>query len=348
MKTKILFLLKRKNNYNGITDSYIGMSTGLFNSSSFVNDMLNDNGVESYISVVIDNNCIDREVTKYKPTHVIIEALWVIPSKFEVLKKLHPNVKWIIRLHSEIPFLANEGIAMKWIGDYVSYDNVFVSLNSRKTLDDIKDFIKEKTNWSYSQVNKKIIYLPNYYPQNYKTKKINFNNDVINIGCFGAIRPMKNHLIQALSAIKFADSIGKKLRFHVNSGRVEQKGESVLRNLEGLFEHLDDHELINHEWLPREEFLELCSKMDIGMQISLSETFNIVAADLISQGTPVVGSNEIPWLFPLYTSTPTHSDSIVNKLIFTYYTPKINVLINKFLLTNNTNVARKTWLNYFK
>jgi hypothetical protein len=77
--------------------------------------MLVANGVDSTIIEVIDNNGIDREVTKYKPTHVIIEALWVIPSKFEILTKLHPNVKWIIRLHSEIPFLANEGIAMEWM-----------------------------------------------------------------------------------------------------------------------------------------------------------------------------------------------------------------------------------------
>ena len=36
--------------------------------------------------VVVDNNGIDKEITEYKPTHVFIEGLWVVPEKFDVLK----------------------------------------------------------------------------------------------------------------------------------------------------------------------------------------------------------------------------------------------------------------------
>ena len=112
---KILFLLKRREDYSAkIHGSNVGLSTGLYNSASFMNDMLNELGIESKLSVVIDNNCIDREVTQYQPTHVVIEALWVVPTKFAVLQALHPNVKWIVRLHSELPFLANEGMALHW------------------------------------------------------------------------------------------------------------------------------------------------------------------------------------------------------------------------------------------
>lgn len=349
MKPKILFILKRKHNYNGITDSPIGMSTGLYNSASFMNDMLNDSGIESHITVVIDNNSIDREVTIHKPTHVIIEALWVVPTKFHVLTKLHPNIKWIIRLHSEIPFLSNEGIALDWIGDYMSFDNVNIALNGKRALSDIRKFIKDKNNWSNKTVKERIGYLPNFYPQNYTLKKFDKNKDTIDVGCFGAVRPMKNHVTQALAAINFANKIGKKLRFHINSGRVEQKGEPVLHNLESIFDHLYEkgHQLINHKWCPRDEFLEICKQMDIGMQVSFSETFNIVGADLISQGVPVVGSKEIPWLFPCYTANPTHSDDISNKLLYTYKTPKINVWINQYLLKKYTNKTRRIWVKYF-
>ena len=62
---------------------------------------------------------------------MVYGPLYWLVSKFEVLQKLHPNVKWIVRLHSEIPFIANEGIAMDWIYEYQKYDNVFVSLNSK-------------------------------------------------------------------------------------------------------------------------------------------------------------------------------------------------------------------------
>lgn len=349
MKPKILFILKRKNNYNSITDSHIGMSTGLYNSASFMNDMLKHSGIESNISVVVDNNGIDREVTIHKPTHVIIEALWVVPSKFEVLCRLHPNVKWIIRLHSEMPFLANEGIALDWLGDYVLYENIFIAMNAKRALNEVREFIQCKTNWSNQQVNEKIIYLPNFYPQEYKIKNFDKNKDTIDIGCFGAVRPMKNHVMQALAAITFANKINKKLRFHINSGRVEQKGEPALNNLKSIFAHLSDqgHQLINHQWCPREEFLEICEKMDIGMQVSFSETFNIVAADLVSQGVPIVSSSEIPWSNFLFTASPNETEEIVNSLLLTYFTPKFNISTHRYLLNRYTNKTRKIWLKYF-
>jgi hypothetical protein len=313
-------------------------------------DMLNEKGIETHISVVVDNNDIDREVTKHKPTHVIIEALWVIPSKFNVLCKLHPKVKWIIRLHSEMPFLANEGSALDWIGDYLDYKNVYVATNAPNITKELKDFVWYKfDNWN-DEIESKIVYLPNYYPQEYKNKKYNRDKDYINISCFGAIRPMKNHLLQAIAAIRFADTIGKKLRFHINSGRIEQNGDPVYKNLTSLFSHVYDsgHRLVKHQWCPREDFLKICSKMDIGMQVSFSETFNIVAADLISQGVPVVSSNEIPWINPLYTAKPTKSNQIYRSLLLTHFTPKINTTTNQFLLKKYTDKSCKIWLEYFK
>jgi hypothetical protein len=348
-KNKVLFILKRKDGYDDIKDSNIGMSTGLYNSALFMSDMLNESGVKSKVVVVVDNNSIDGEVTKYKPTHVIVEALWVVPSKFQVLQKLHPKVKWIIRLHSEIPFLANEGSAMNWLGDYVYFENVYLSMNSPKTNNDIIDFIRDRTGWTDIQAKNKVIYLPNYYPQDYIQKELDKTKEVIDIGCFGAIRPMKNQLIQAMAAVKFANSIGKKLRFHINHGRVEQRGDSVYKNLQSYFSHISDsgHELVRHDWCPRDEFLKICSEMDMGMQVSFSETFNIVAADLTSQGVPVVSSKELPWINPIFISKPTYLNSIYWKLLLTYWFSKFNLKSNQYLLKKYTNKTRKIWLKYF-
>ena len=343
--SKILFILKRKQNYNLSTDYSIGLSTGLYNSAQFMNQMLLDGGFDSQMVVVNDNNDIDREVTLHKPTHVIIEALWVVPSKFEVLCKLHPNVKWVIRLHSEIPFLANEGMAMDWIGEYSKFDNIIISCNSPQTTKDIEFYMSTKLG-----IEKHIAFLPNFYPQQYKTKSFNKKDDTIHIGCFGAIRPLKNHLIQAFAAIKFAEEIGKKLHFHINCDRVEQKGEPILNNLISMFTHLEHkgHKLIHHEWSVREEFIQLCSTMDIGIQISFNETFNIVGADVISQGVPLVASPEIPWASKLFTSRQTNTDDIVDSLLCTYTYPKINVLLNQRGLEKYTNRTKHIWFKFFK
>lgn len=348
--SKVLFVLKRREDYSAEMHYHIGVSTGLFNSASFMNDMLVDLGIDSKMVVVIDNNCIDREVTKHNPTHVIIEALWVVPSKFYTLCQLHPKVKWIIRLHSEIPFLANEGMAMDWLGDYAPFENVIIAANAPRILVEVRDFLKFKMDWSDKTTNQKVIYLPNFYPQNYRFKCFNKNKKHIDIGCFGAVRPLKNHLTQALAAIKFANTIGKELHFHINAGRVEQKGDSVLNNLKGLFGHLHHkgHLLINHQWTPRDEFIKLCSQMDIGMQVSFSETFNIVGADLISQGVPLVGSPEIPWIDNMFSAQATESEKMYNKLLLTYKIPYINSLKNQFFLYRYTNETKKCWLKHLK
>jgi hypothetical protein len=157
-------------------------------------------------------------------------------------------------------------------------------------------------------------------------------------------------LNQALAALRFANSIGKNLHFHINIGRFEMKGDPVYKNLKGMFDQLSEnshHKLIEHEWMPREEFLELCEKMDIGMQVSFSETFNIVGCDLVSQGVPLIGSPEIVWMNPLYMANPTNTDCMVNKLKRMYNFPFFNVKTNQFLLTRYTNKTCDIWVKYF-
>jgi len=350
MVAKVLFILKRREDYHGIKHSPRGLSTGLYNSASFMDDMLKNAGIESVMEVAIDNNCIDRMVNKHKPTHVIIEALWVVPSKFVILSKLHPKVTWIVRLHSEMPFLAGEGMAMNWVGDYADFSNIVIGVNAPRMMSEIKTYLKVAKNWTDEQVSKRIIYMPNYYPQDYKTKEFKRDKYWVDIGCFGAIRPLKNHMLQAAAALKFANRIDKQLRFHINMGRIEMQGNAVMHNLLRFFEHLTDsgHQLIGHEWRPREEFLELCSEMDMGLQVNFSETFNIVTADLISQGVPIVGSYEIPWATRFFNARPAESDEIADIMYRTYKYPQINVKLNQRNLTKYTSTTEKLWVKYFK
>ena len=349
MKPRILFILKRREDYNPIQHSPKGLSTGLFNSASFVDDMLVELGFRSILEVAIDNNCIDRLVKLHNPTHVIIEALWVVPSKFAILTKLHPDVTWIIRLHSEMPFLSGEGMAMDWLGDYATYKQIIIGANAPRMLSEVRSYLQVKQQWSTEETNNRVVYLPNYYPQEYKTKKYDSTKYWIDVACFGAVRPLKNHMLQAFAALKFAEKTKKQLRFHVNIGRVEMKGDPIMHNLRGFFQQLYDngHQMIGHEWTPREEFLKTCASMDIGLQCNFSETFNIVSADLISQGVPIIGSYEIPWGSKIFNARPAESDEICNTMIRTHKHPQLNVWLNQRNLTKYTNNTKQVWKKYF-
>ncbi|HRZ18581.1 MAG TPA: glycosyltransferase family 1 protein [Methanofastidiosum sp.] len=293
-----------------------GLISGLFNSARFVVDSLNENDVEAKLVTVIDNNSIDKEVFNYKPTHVIIEAFWVVPEKFEILHKLHPNVLWIIRNHSEIPFLAAEGMSMDWISKYTQYANVYLACNSPRACQDVKIILHSaRPELSYEEINNLVIYLPNCYPTHVpKKKEHDIKDNVINIMCCGAIRYLKNQLAQAIAAIKFADDLGYTLHFHINSTRVETQSNPVLRNIRKLFENSIKHKLVEHGWVSHGNFLELIKTMDMGMQVSFTETFNIVTADMVICNLPVVVSNEVTWATFLCKADPNNIDNIVETM----------------------------------
>lgn len=332
-KSKVLFILKRHSYCypHHYFPRYGGMSSGLHNSAQFVSQMLTKNGVDSKVVVVIDNNDIDREVYNYKPTHVVIEALWVVPEKFEILKKLHPNVRWIVRTHSEIPFLALEGIAIDWIKRYRG-DGIAVAVNSLRTQRDLENSIGVD-----------IEYLPNYYPTDFR-HFYSSDDGILNVGCFGAIRPMKNQLLQAMAAISYANSTGLSLAFHINAGRVEQ-GESVLKNLEALFAGTS-YALVKHGWEDSESFLSIVQGMDLVMSVSLTETFSLVTADAVSQGIPIVTSPEVSWAWKAAQADPTNAADIERKMHYALCCPALTSWINQTKLKRYSEKSQSIWLDY--
>jgi hypothetical protein len=248
-----------------------------------------------------------------------------------------------------MPFMAGEGMAMDWLGDYSTYKNVYIAINAPRMLAEISFYLALKNNWDETYINERVIYLPNYYPKEYKFKRFDYDKSVIDIGCFGAVRLLKNHLVQAFGSLMFAKKLGKKLRFHVNIGRLEMQGDPVYRNLTCLFTQLygTGHELVNHTWTPRNQFLELCATMDIGIQTSFTETFNIVGADIISQGVPLVSSLELPWAPGDYCADPTDSEDIANTLKMAYTDPQKNVKDHQALLRIYVDKTEKIWTKYF-
>lgn len=302
---RVLFICKQR------PASY-GASYGLLNSCRFLCNALHKMGIEAKMVEVIDNNSIDREVHQYKPTHVFIEALWVVPEKFDVLIALYPNVNWYVRLHSNTPFIANEGMAIDWIQKYKSLQNKYyqfhIAPNSLRMVNDLKQSLNISSDYAPN------IYVPHEGDDGYNHKTpFDKHPNVLDIGCFGAIRPLKNQLIQAMAAIAFANELNTELHFHINDSRVENRGEAVHRNIVALFNG-SKHKLVTHGWMLHTNFLHLIRKMDFGLQVSFSETFNIVAADFVHQKVPIIGSPEIEWMSGLYQANPTDIDNIIHHL----------------------------------
>ena len=340
MKQKILFLCKERSNYG--CHGYGYGSVGLINSAVFITNYLNEIGIESKVAVVVDANSIDREVFNYKPTHVILEALWITPEKMEELIKIkrYSNITWIIRIHSKVSFIALEGIAFEWVVGYANlmdkYDNLSISVNSLEFVEDLRKIFFIKS-----------IYLPNiYYPKNSIVKPSKVNKDHFDVGSFGAIRPFKNQLIQAVASIEYGEETDQIIYFHINADRQEQAGDNVYKNLKSLFAGTR-HQLIDHPWLNHQDFIKLVIQMDIGLQVSLSETFDIVAADFISNGIPLIGSKDITWMPKIFRADPNSSQDILEKMRLIIDTQCFGLnKLNAIYLDWYNRKAKKVWRDY--
>lgn len=333
---KILFLIKENSSYG-----FKSPKSGLLESARLTSAQLVKNfNVDSKVVVCIDGNSIDKEVHNFKPDICIIEAIWVTPAKLAEVASLHRRVIFTIRVHSEISFLSMEGIAIEWIKGYEKIKNVIISFNSFTTA---KDF---------HNIGIPSVYLPNIYsgirynpcPILHRFLNSRKHKDIINIGCFGSIRPLKNQLVQAFAAIEFGNKNNKRIHFHINSSRVEQKGESALKNIRALFKGTE-HKLIEHYWLPREEFLSIVSKMDIGLQVSLSESFNLVTADFVSCNVPIIVSETINWM-PEMLQVENDVSSIVSKISQVLKYPKYYSALAKNNLNRYNSIALGLWHEY--
>lgn len=333
-KTDTLFVCKQGVGSAGA--GYPGQSraSGLYNSTRFIVEALEAHGKPARIVIVRDNNDIDREVALARPRNVIVEALWVVPEKFDVLRALHPGVSWFVHLHSHVPFLAQEGIALEWLAGYRAR-GVGVIVNSQQAFDALRVFVESD-----------LVFLPNVYlGKGRKAVLPGADGSHISVGCFGAIRPLKNTLLQALAAIQFARERRMALQFHVNVTRVETGGDPVLKNLRALFA-TQERALIEHGWFEPSDFVDfLQANIDISLQVSLSETFNVVTADAVTAGVPIVVSDEVPWASDWSQASDDSVGDIVSKMHQAWQNRAL-VWWNQRGLRGYVNVAIRAWLGF--
>lgn len=351
-----LFLLKQNTSYGcyDYTASPIVPSTtnmqaasGMWNSANMVVEFLQSLSIGATAEIVIDGNAIDNRVTNLDPEVVFIEGLWVSPEKLTELLQIprHQTRQWIVRIHSDLPFLATEGVAFSWIKQYLDI-GVKIAPNSQRLYRELKVLFK-MMGLSDEAISESLIYLPNCYPTDFPTlQPMNLQSkDTLDIACFGAVRVLKNHVMQAFVAMEFAKKNNKKLRWHFND-RIGSGGQGPYNNMIALMTDIPDVELVPHEWETREEFMESLSEIDILMQLSMSETMNIVAADATFAGKPILVSSEIAWAHPLFGDV-NNSDKNLNVLQMIFNKPSLFVQLNRDGLRSYAQTSEYIWARFF-
>lgn len=276
-------------------------------------------------------------------THCLVEAIFLTTQQVKDLSLAHSNVEFLVRVHSQIGFLQVESGAIKLLREQIllqdTLPNFSVCSNSKK----LTKFIIE----CYQT---RCVYLPNLYFLEDKPNKIySVPNKVLKISSFGALRLLKNHTTAAAAALIIAKRMNCNLEFYLNVNRAEHDkvpgGDSLLNAVRLMFNDLKWAKMIEVPWEEWPEFRKTTSYMDLCLQPSFTETFNLVTADACSVLVPSVVSFSIDWMPDAWKADPDTIEDIVAVGIKLLKDKKSGLKGYNALFTF-CKEAEKVWLNY--
>jgi hypothetical protein len=143
---------------------------------------------------------------------------------------------------------------------------------------------------------------------------------VLRIGCFGAVRVLKNHMTAAAAALEIHSRLGVDTEFWMSFGRSEGSG-GVVEALKQLTANVRGFTLRNNTWETWPQFHATVRSMNLLLQPSFTESYNMVSADGVAEGVPSVTSDAIEWVPDNWKANSDNALDIANKGIALLYDP---------------------------
>ncbi|HEU4407055.1 MAG TPA: hypothetical protein VFS43_17435 [Polyangiaceae bacterium] len=225
-------------------------------------------------------------------THAVLEAPWVPLDETEALLAAYPHVHFVVRCHSQIGFLQVEAGAITLLRSLLLLQESVLNLSVAGNSPRFTRFVER----AYGG---RCAYLPNLYdaerPAAPGRPPLRGEGRSLRIGSFGAMRLLKNHTTSAAAALLAARALGRELAFWVSVDGNDDGGMSVVYALRAMFAGLPWATLVEQPWQDWPAFRRTVGHMDLCLQLSHTETFNLTTADAVAEGVPCVVSPAIEW-----------------------------------------------------
>jgi hypothetical protein len=266
--------------------SHIGLGVAAINTAK----VLQQNGIPTVVWPVINAEDLRRRLTVKATANVIISAPWIPSAELQALGNDFPNTHFTVACHSNVGFLQADRNGVKLVRELMELEagnyNIHLAGNSRRFC-----------NWIRFAFSAPCAYLPNLYflhdePLPHPRP---FHGGTLKIGVFGATRPLKNMMSAAGAALEIARSLRSPLELWVSGGRTEGGGEVVLGAVKEMLAGLPGVNLILNGWQTWPNFRRTVGSMNLLLQPSYTESFNMVTADGVAEGVPSVVSSAIDW-----------------------------------------------------
>lgn len=223
-------------------------------------------------------------------THVVISAPWLPSADLQDIAILNPHLTFTSVCHSNVPFLAADPNAFRLVKEYMDVElstpNFHLAGNSDRL-----------ASWIFNTYARPCWTIPNLYMVDGSAvpHRPVFSGDTLRIGCFGAMRILKNILSAGAAALSIASGLRVNLEFWISTGRNEG-AQGTLEALKQMFAGVYWAKLIEQPWGEWSSFRNTVRHMHLMMQPSHTESFNNVSADGIVEGVASVVSRAVSWV----------------------------------------------------
>jgi glycosyltransferase involved in cell wall biosynthesis len=262
-------------------------STGLEVAATTTVEELRRHGIRAEAIGVRHNIDLFYKLRDSEFTHVVICAPWITPLDLEAILKHFPKIQFAVQSHANVGALHGDyrgaGNFRNYIDLTFSYPNLHVAGNSLRFVE-----------WLDLVYDADGLFLPNLYPAEYREKEIH-SGPGLDIGLFGAVRNEKNFVTAVAAALAIQKELDAPVTLHMSEGG-DTTSKNVLNTIRQLAEGVPGFDIWRHRWLPWDKFKNLVARMDLLLQPSYSESFNMITADGIAEGVPSVVSHAITWV----------------------------------------------------
>ncbi len=272
-------------------------------------------------------------------THVVISAPWIATADLANLAHKYADTEFTVVSHSNIGFLQADPRAITLLREGSELEQALPSFHIAANSDKFRT-------WWVAAYGTPILLLPNMYPFNSVRTKPQWNGGRLRIGCFCAIRPYKNVLTAAAAALE----VGVRLRatdleFWISGGRTEGGGGTITNAIQQMYQGVPRAKVVEQNWQSWPQFLATVGSMDLMLQPSYTEGFNMVVADGVSRGVATVVGDAIGWAPANWKASTDAASDIANKTVALLHDPTALEEGYRSLLQHN-DAALRDWKSF--
>jgi glycosyltransferase involved in cell wall biosynthesis len=298
-------------------------SVGLNVAARLTAEELRRHGISSYVMGVKNNvelldsifwvNGKRAEEGLGPLTNVVILAPWITPLDLKALLDYFPSMEFTVQSHCNVAALYGD---YRGIGNLRNYADLMNDYPNLSLAGNALPFVQ----WFAEAYGVNVYLLPDLYPIREHHEHEKKENDIgaagefgneLRIGAFGALRPEKNIPSACAAAILIQERLGVPVSLHINQGG-ERSGREILATIDQMSQGIPGFDVVKHKWMPWEEFNRLVRTMDLLIQPSFTESFNIVTADGVANRIPSVVSSAVRWAPDSWKANPDNPDSIAS------------------------------------